>query len=280
MASTTAMSMASCAVPANRVRCQRSLAQTVAAPNAMLNRNRIGSVNSLTAANRAQAARSVAAASASRNPVTVAAASPSSTARIIIQGRKIEVTPAIRDYSEEKVTKALSHFEGQIKEVVVKLSVRGGDAGTGRKEQRTEITTYTLRHGVVRVEDAEDNLYASIDLVCDKLERKMRKLKEKAVDRGNWQGRGGEAGQTKLYEVLSSQDVVDDLELDRVAQLPKEVVRAKFIQLEPLTLEEATERLESVGHDFYVFLERDSNTIQVVYQRKLHGYGVLIPQDQ
>jgi len=275
--------MSSCAVAANRVRCQRSrvhrgIAAPVAAP---INRTTLtGNCASLSAAvNRTQTARGVAAPAASRTPVTMAA-SPASTVRIIIQGRKIEVTPAIRDYCEEKITKALSHFEGQIKEVDVKLSVRGGDAGKGTKEQRTEITAYTLRHGVVRAEDVEENLYASVDLVCDKLQRKMRKLKEKAVDRGNWHGRGGKAGQTQLYEVLSSQDVVDDLELDRVAGLPKEVVRAKHIQLEPMTVEEATERLESLGHDFYVFLERDSNTIQVLYQRKVNGYGVLVPQDQ
>jgi ribosomal subunit interface protein len=99
----------------------------------------------------------------------MASSAPASSTRIIIQGRKVEVTPAIRDYCEDKITKAVSHFEGQIKEVNVKLSVRGGDAGIGPRQQRTEITTYTLRHGVVRAEDVEDNLYASIDLVCDKV---------------------------------------------------------------------------------------------------------------
>lgn len=281
------MSM-SCAVTANqRVRCQRPQ-RTVAAHHPIVaaapinKRSYLGFSAPLSAAaNRTATQTRGAAASSSRTPVTaMAASSPASTVRIIIQGRKVEVTEAIRDYCEEKITKALSHFEGQIKEVDVKLSVRGGDAGKGTREQRTEITAYTLRHGVIRAEDVEENLYASVDLVCDKLQRKMRKLKEKAVDRGNWPGRGGKAGQTQLYEVLSSQDVVDDLELDRVAELPKEVVRAKHVQLEPLTVEEATERLESLGHDFYVFLERDSNTIQVLYQRKINGYGVIIPQDQ
>lgn len=198
--------------------------------------------------------------------------------RIIIQGRNLEVTPAIRDYCEDKITKAISHFEGNIKEVDVKLSVRGGDAGTGARAQRTELTLYTLRHGVVRAEDVEDNLYASVDLVCDKLKRKLRKLKEKAVDRGTWPGAGAKSG-THLYEVLSSQEVVDDLELDRVAALPKEVVRAKYVQLEPMSVDDATERMESIGHDFYVFRELKSNTIQVVYKRKEHGFGVLIPRD-
>jgi len=276
--------MSSFAVTANQgIRCQRPH-KTVAAHHplvaAPINRSYLGNCTPLSAAtNRTTQTRGVVA--SSRKPVTaMAASSPASTVRIIIQGRKVEVTEAIRDYCEEKITKALSHFEGQIKEVDVKLSVRGGDAGKGNRAQRTEITAYTLRNGVIRAEDVEENLYASVDLVCDKLQRKMRKVKEKAVDRGNWPGRGGKAGQTQLYEVLSSQDVVDDLELDRVAELPKEVVRAKHVQLEPLTVDEATERLESLGHDFYVFLERDSNTIQILYQRKINGYGVIIPQDQ
>lgn len=111
------------------------------------------------------------------------------------------------------------------------------------------------------------------------LQRSMRKLKEKAVDRGTWPGRGGKAGQEQLYDVLSSQEVVDDLELDRVAQLPKEVVRAKFVELEPMSVDEAVDRLEAIGHDFYVFTENKTNKMQVVYRRKTNGYGVLIPQE-
>jgi len=209
----------------------------------------------------------------------VLAMAAATSVRIIIQGRHLEVTPGIRDHCEDKIVKAIKNFEGNIKEVDVKLSVRGGDAGTGARAQRVELTLYTLRHGVVRAEDVEDSLYAAIDLVCDKLKRKLRKLKEKAVDRGTWPGAGGKAGQTPIYEVLSSQDVVDDLELDRVAALPEEVLRAKYLQLEPMSVEDATERMEAIGHDFFVFRELETNEIQIVYKRKERGMGVLIPRD-
>jgi len=79
--------------------------------------------------------------------------------------------------------------------------------------------------------------------------------------------------------VLSSQDVVDDLELDRVAALPEEVLRAKYLQLEPMSVEDATERMEAIGHDFFVFRELETNEIQIVYKRKERGMGVLIPRD-
>lgn len=80
---------------------------------------------------------------------------------------------------QDKVNKACSHFEGGIKEVDVRMSVAGGDRGTGAKQQKTEITVYTLSNGVVRAEDVEESMYASIDLVSDKLARKLRKVREK-----------------------------------------------------------------------------------------------------
>ena len=85
---------------------------------------------------------------------------------------------------QDKVNKACSHFEGGIKEVDVRMSVAGGDRGTGAKQQKTEITVYTLSNGVVRAEDVEESMYASIDLVSDKLARKLRKVRN---PRQQWQ---------------------------------------------------------------------------------------------
>lgn len=69
------------------------------------------------------------------------------------------------------VSAAVEHFESGVKEVDVKLSVRGGDRGTGAKAQKVEITTYTLRNGAVRAVKEEESLYAAIDLAADKVPR-------------------------------------------------------------------------------------------------------------
>eukprot|EP01024_Parvocaulis_polyphysoides_P001310 TRINITY_DN10355_c0_g3_i1.p1 TRINITY_DN10355_c0_g3~~TRINITY_DN10355_c0_g3_i1.p1 ORF type:complete len:193 (-),score=10.71 TRINITY_DN10355_c0_g3_i1:71-649(-) len=107
------------------------------------------------------------------------------TVKIITQGRHMQVTDAIKSYVEDKISKAVSPFEHQVREVDVTLSVRGGDTPTkGSKQQSTQVTVYTTRNAVVRAQDVEDNLYASIDLVCDKVHRKLKKIKEKTVNRG------------------------------------------------------------------------------------------------
>lgn len=137
-----------------------------------------------------------------------------------------------------------------------------------------------MRHGVIRVEDTEDDLYAAIDLVTDKLKRKMAKLKEKAIQRNTWPGRGGTKGGDDIVDHLAS-DSDSELPTDGVASTPPEIVREKVLMLgNSMTAEEAVEQLEAVGHDFFVFLDAADGTMKVVYRRRYNGYGLLIPTVQ
>lgn len=229
-----------------------------------------------------------------KRPLLVqAAAQVGSTVNIVIQGRKLPVTDAIKQYVTEKIAKAVANYQHTLKEVDVNLSARGGDTGTpGKKEQKVEVTIYTLRNGVVRVEDAESTLYAAIDLVCDKVERKLRKVKEKSIAKGKWPGRAGphskaleeEEFQEYLKEVTYQTKVFDSEERMRrdLEELnkayPSQVVRRKELLLDPITVSEAIDALEQVGHDFYVFREMETDTIQVIYSRQEGGYGLLIPK--
>jgi len=113
---------------------------------------------------------------------------------------------------ENKVVHACTHFTQVIREVDVTLSARGGDTGThGKKEQKVEVTIYTIRSGVVRVEDAEESLYAAIDVVCDKIERKLTKLKELGIAKGKWPGRAGpHEGQLEDKEFQEYRQEVSD----------------------------------------------------------------------
>lgn len=228
---------------------------------------------------------------------TVAAATHSGTVKMVVQGRQIELTPSIKQYAEDKVGKAVSHFEGSVKEVDVTLSVSGGDAGHGKRRQRTEITLYTLRNGIVRAEDVEENMYASIDLVCDRLTRKLRKVKDKAIAKGKWQGRGGPKGSSSIKQQEVTVETADEESDAEFAEEPEpqtplpaqashdspalhEVMRTKNFFLKPMTVEAAVEQCDQLGHDFYVFRESSSDQVQVVYKRRTTGYGVIVPVNE
>lgn len=221
-----------------------------------------------------------------------AAAKAASSVKLIVQGRKLEVTDAIRSYIEDKITKAIENYSHTIKELDVTISARGGDTGThGKKEQKVEVTIYTLRNGVVRVEDTESTLYSAIDLVCDKIERKLTKVKERAISKGRWPGKAGpkEAVEEESFEEYKREIITETRAWDREEQVskqfaelnksyPAEVLRKKVVDLDPMTADEAIDAMEAVGHDFFVFREMESDSVQVVYKRESGGYGVLIPR--
>ncbi|KAI3431429.1 hypothetical protein D9Q98_004482 [Chlorella vulgaris] len=207
----------------------------------------------------------------------------SGTARIVVQGRNLDTTPAIKQYCEDKVGKAIKNFDG-VKEVDVKLSVRGNARGRSteahhQREQIVEVTVFTLRHGVVRVEDTEDDLYAAVDLVSDKLKRKLTKVKERAVQKANWPGRGGPKGGDTIAAHLG-EDVVDKLPTDQVAPPVPEIVREKVMEVTAMSTDDALDQIENVGHDFFVYTDSADGLMKVLYRRKSHGFGVIIPRAQ
>jgi len=116
------------------------------------------------------------------------------------------------------------------------------------------------------------NLYASIDLVADKISRQLRKYKEKRLSKKT-------NGRTKTSEVIEEPPIVEDLIGDRSPQLPKEVVRTKYFAMPPMSVEEALEQLQLVDHDFYMFRNSATDEINVIYERNHGGYGVLQPRD-
>lgn len=114
----------------------------------------------------------------------------------------------------------------------IKLSVGGrGKEAHHQRQQTAEVTVRTLRHGVVRVEDTEDDLHAAVDLVVDKLRRKMSKLKGKALARSDWPGRGGGKGGPSLSDVLpeDGDEAAETLDLNAEPPVLPEIVRCDFV---------------------------------------------------
>lgn len=187
--------------------------------------------------------------------------------KLVIHGKNIEITDAIREYVHQKIEKAVSHFQNITNEVDVHLSVARNPRINPK--QAAEVTIYA-NGSIIRAEESSENLYASIDLVADKISRQLRKYKERKRD----QKTQAQANS----DTLVPETVITDLIGDRTPELPKEVVRTKYFSMPPMTMSEALEQLQMVGHDFYMFCNAETGEINVIYERNHGGYGVIQPR--
>lgn len=189
--------------------------------------------------------------------------------KLVIQGKNIEITDAIREYVNQKIEKAVNHFQNLTTEVDVHLSVARNPRINPK--QAAEVTIYA-NGTVIRAEESTENLYASIDLVADKIARQLRKYKERRLEKKTH-------ANVKTGEIVEQQPVVESLVGDRAPELPGEVVRTKYFAMPPMTIEEALEQLQLVGHDFYMFRNAETGEINVIYERNHGGYGVIQPRN-
>ena len=169
--------------------------------------------------------------------------------KFIIRGKNLEVTDSIKSYIEEKIGKLDKYFEkpGELTANVI-VRVKG-------KDQIVEVTI-PAKKIILRGEESSEDLYASIDLVSDKLERQIKKNKAKM---NNMKGK-------KMVAEFNF-DVVDALEDE------KEKLIAK--RKEPMSEEEAILQMELLGHDFFIFKNDNIDQISVVYKRKEGNYGII-----
>jgi putative sigma-54 modulation protein len=191
--------------------------------------------------------------------------------KLVIHGRNIEITDAIREHVEQKILKAVSHFKHLTNEVDVHLSVaKNPRIGAN---QSAEVTLF-VDGAVVRAEESSESLYASIDLVADKISRQLRKFKEKRNTR--MQGNLGKTTEAYLNEAPLT-DVTHVLNTSE-PQLPEEVIRTKYFAMSPMSVSEALEQLSVIDHDFYMFLNAETDEINVIYERNHGGYGLIQPR--
>ncbi len=191
--------------------------------------------------------------------------------KLVIHGRNIEITDAIREHVEQKILKAVSHFKHLTNEVDVHLSAaRNPRIGAS---QSAEVTLF-VDGAIVRAEESSENLYASIDLVADKISRQLRKFKEKRNTR--MQGTLGKTTEAYLNEAPAT-DVTHVLTTGE-PQLPEEVIRSKYFAMAPMTVAAALEQLALIDHDFYMFLNAETQEINVIYERNHGGCGLIQPR--
>ena len=169
-----------------------------------------------------------------------------------IIGKNITVTEGISSAVQKKLQRMERYFRDKDIECRVVVASHGETA-------KIEITIF-LQNFPLRAEVEHKDLYAALDLALDKLEGQMRKVKTR-MDRSN--------GKMSLGESFA---------MDLEPEDPKEedvVVRAKSYYLHPMTIDEAITRMEALGHDFFVYLDKEDDLISVVYIRRDGGYGVI-----
>ena len=194
--------------------------------------------------------------------------------KLLIHGRNLEITPALRDYTQTKLERATSHFGDAVREADVHLSV----ARNPRVPQQTAEVTVFANGTVIRAQERSENLYASIDLAAGKLARQLRRWKERHSDHHH--SHGHSASHTPSTDAVNDASPVEDSLLQgREAELPNPGVRRKYFAMPPMGLDEARRQLDVIDHDFYLFREKDSDHLQVIYRRNHGGYGVIQARD-
>ncbi len=186
---------------------------------------------------------------------------------IKVSGRKTTVTDALRAHVDEKIGEALKVFD--IEPMTVDVVLRYEKNPSNPNPAIVEVTV-RARGSVIRVAEHGADMYAAIDLSADKVTRQLRKFKTKVVD-----NRQGGASAADVAPVERVEDLADLL-------LPEEeddlLVREKFIDVTPMTEEQALVQTDLLGHDFYVFENATTGLINVVYHRKNGGYGIIKPR--
>ena len=175
--------------------------------------------------------------------------------RITITGKNMDLTNGLKNQVTKKLSKLEKYFADDAEARVVLSKSKG--------KEKIEVTIPT-KSGFIRAEDATDDFYASIDLVEESIERQIKKYKSKLVDR-------------KQSAVPFS-----DLFIEEKAEGDEEIriVKNKKFEIKPMDPEEACLQMELLGHNFFVFLNSQTEAVNVVYRRNDKSYGLIEPEER
>ena len=170
-----------------------------------------------------------------------------------IRGQKVEITSAIREYAEKKIGK-IEKFFSNVDDVNVNVLVK-----VNGKDQKVEVTI-PVKKMVLRAEETGKDLYAAIDLVCEKLERQIRKNKTRLMQR-------------KTKENLN--DINVDFDNKDIEEDNNKIVKRKKLDTKPMSEEEAILEMNMLGHEFFIYKDSDTNNTCIIYKRKDNDYGII-----
>mgnify|MGYP001111942617 CR=1 FL=1 len=176
--------------------------------------------------------------------------------RITITGRNIDITDGLRSAVEDKLSKLEKYFTPDT-DVFVTLSVE-------KERQKIEVTI-PVKGNIIRSEQVSNDMYVSIDLVEEIIERQLKKYKNKF----RAEQQAGAASLRKDFLDKDYEDEEDDIK----------IVRTKKFDIKPMYAEDACIQMELLGHDFFVFCNAETDEVNVVYKRKGNTYGLIEPEN-
>ncbi len=172
---------------------------------------------------------------------------------IIIAGKNIEVTPGLRTAVEEKIGKLEKYFTSDA-EIHVTLSVE-------KERQKIEVTI-PVKGSIIRSEQVSNDMYVSIDLVEEIIERQLKKYKNKLV--------GQKQSANYFKKEFIEKEYMDEEDV--------KIIRTKKFDIKPMYPEDACIQMELLGHNFFVFCNAETDQVNVVYKRKGNTYGLIEPE--
>ncbi len=173
--------------------------------------------------------------------------------KFVIVGRNLEVTPGLRAAVEDKIGKLEKYFNPDT-EAHVTLSVE-------KERQKIEVTI-PVKGSIIRSEQVSNDMYVSIDLVEEIIERQLKKYKSKIVDK--------QQNASSFSKAFVENDYMEDEEV--------KIVRTKKFDIKPMYPEDACIQMELLGHNFFVFCNAETDQVNVVYKRKGDTYGLIEPE--
>lgn len=183
--------------------------------------------------------------------------------KFIISGKNIEVTPGLKDAIEQKLGKLERYFTPET-EINVTLSVEKG-------RQKIEVTI-PVKGNIIRSEQTSNDMYVSIDLVEEIIERQLRKYKNKLVARNQGHPTSYAPSDNSFRKEFfdSEEETTEDDEV--------RIVRTKKFGIKPMFPEDACVQMELLGHNFFVFSNAETDEVNVVYKRKDGSFGLIEPE--
>lgn len=172
---------------------------------------------------------------------------------LVISGKNLDITEGLRSAIEEKIGKLERYFTDTT-EVHVTLS-------TEKNRQKIEITI-PMKGSIIRAEEVSSDMYVSIDLVEEVIERQLRKYKNKLIDK--------EQNAAHLSQSFIEADDFEDEDI--------QIIRSKKFAMKPMDPEEACVQMELIGHNFFVFRNSETDEVNVVYKRRGNTYGLIEPE--